>query len=1221
MRDRDFPCLFFCNFIFYYTHPAESNFMKFFRSNVIVCLFSTVYMSCKHDTNLFHEVSSENSGVHFNNTIVENDSINPIDVTNIYNGGGVGIGDFNNDGLQDIYFTGSLVSNKLYLNKGKMQFGDITNEAGVTGDGKWCRGVAVVDINNDGWMDMYVCASMSKNPEKRKNLLYVNQGLDKNGIPVFKEMAAGYGLDDTTHSTMAAFFDYDNDGDLDMYLVVNQILPGVNPAIFKPKIIDGSFPSTGRLYRNDWNKTLKHPVFTNVTEQAGLTIEGYGHGVSIADFNKDGWKDIFITNDFNSNDLLYINNHDGTFTDKASSYLKHTSANGMGQDVIDINNDGLSDIIELDMNPEDNYRKKMMMSSSSYQTFQNSEYFKYQYQYVRNTLQINQGPRINLNDSIGDPVFSDAGYFAGISETDWSWCPLVADFDNDGFRDVVITNGFPKDITDHDFVAFRQQASTIASKEYTLSQIPQVKLHKYAFHNNGNLTFSDVSSIWGLTATTFSNGAAYADLDNDGDLDMVVNNINDEASVFENTLMDSKLTNNHYLSLKLTGDSLNINGLGAWIEIFYQGKQQAYELTPYRGYLSTVQLNPHFGFGDIAVIDSIIVKWPNGKKQVLNTVKTNQTVNINIKNATENYSWVLPIFASKNLFTEVTDKLKVHFDYLQKDYVDFNIQKLIPHKLSEYGPALASGDLNGDGLDDIIAGGNSSYVPVLLLQQPDGSFVQKALLKNSDGNLSQYQDMGVTLFDADGDGDLDLYISHGGFESKPHTKAYQDVFYINDGKGNFTADSLALPQNFTSKACVRAIDFDKDGDLDLFIAGRVEPWSYPKPVYSFIYRNDSKNGHIKFTDVTNEVAKDLNNIGLVCDAMFTDFDNDGWPDLILAGEWMPVTFLKNNKGKFTNVTAGTGISNQTGWWNSIAAGDFDNDGDIDYVVGNLGQNSFYKATEQYPVSIYAKDFDNNGSYDAFPSLYLPVSQDNPEKKEFPAQTRDDAVKQMIGMRSKFQNYKSYATATMDQLFTKEQLKDALILRVNNFNSCYLQNDGNGKFTLSPLPFQAQFSALNGMTADDFDGDGNLDIVINTNDYSTDVSVGRYDALNGLLLKGDGKGNFVPQTMLESGIYIPGNGKALVKLRGKDGKYLLAAGQNRGPLKVFELKKNTNTLPLLFDDESVEITLKNGKKQRQEFYYGFSFLSQSARFLSIGENVKSITITNSNNKKRTIAFNL
>jgi hypothetical protein len=887
------PGLVFKTFL---NHHMKSVFKLHFIVAIILFL-----PACKLGPTLFQSISSAHSGINFNNRIVENDSINPIDVTNMYNGGGVGVGDFNNDGLQDIYFTGNMVSNKLYLNKGALQFEDITKSAGVSGNGKWCKGVSVIDINNDGWMDMYVCASMNNNPEKRKNLLYINQGLDKKGLPFFIEKAAEYGLDDTTYSTMAAFFDYDNDGDLDMYLAVNEIPVSVNPSIFRPKITDGSFPSTGRLYRNTWNDNVKHPVFTNVTEQAGLTIEGFGHGVTIADINKDGWKDILVTNDFISNDLLYINNHNGTFVDKAGSYFKHTSTNGMGVDVTDINNDGLSDVIELDMNPEDNYRRKMMLNASSYQGFQLNDLYNYQYQYVRNTLQVNQGPRVNSNDSIGDPVFSDIGYFSGLSATDWSWSPLVADFDNDSFRDVVITNGFPKDVTDHDFIVFRKDAAPVIPLSYTLKQIPEVKLHNYAFHNNGDLTFKDVSENWGLTALTFSNGAAYADLDNDGDLDMIVNNINDEASIYSNTTMDSNAAGKHYLDVKLIGDSINRNGLGTWIELYYNGKKQAYEQTPYRGYLSSIQLNPHFGLSNVSVIDSMVVKWPDGKKQIVRKVQTNQTIRISKANATASYSWHHPTIAPNTIFKEVTKSLNINYVHFQKDFVDFNIQKLLPHKFSEYGPALAAGDLNGDGLDDIVVSGNSDLETTILLQLADGTFIRKALPKRTENLVMQLQDIAVTLFDGDGDGDLDMYVARGGYENKPNSEAYQDIFYINDGKGNFSINSLPLPGNFTSKSGVRAIDYDKDGDLDLLITGRVEPWNYPKPVSCYIYRNDSKNGKIKFTDVTRQAAKDLNNIGLVCDALVTDFDNDGWPDLVLAGEWMPVTFLKNEKGTFKNV--------------------------------------------------------------------------------------------------------------------------------------------------------------------------------------------------------------------------------------------------------------------------------------------------------------------------------
>lgn len=1161
-------------------------------------------------------IPSEQSGIHFANQIVEKDSVNPIDLTNIYNGGGIGVGDFNRDGLPDLYFTGNQVSNRLYINKGNFKFEDVTDTAGVGGNGKWCRGVAVVDINNDGWPDIYVCATIDKDPNKRKNLLYINQGVDKNGIPHFKEMAREYGLDDTTHSTMAAFFDYDNDGDLDVYICVNEIVKGNNPSTYRPKIKDGSFPSTGRLYRNDWNDSLKHPVFTDVTKQAGVTMEGYGHAVTIADFNKDGWKDIFVTNDFNSNDLLYINNHDGTFTDKASTYFKHTSANGMGQDVIDINNDGLADVVELDMNPEDNYRKKMMMSSNNYTSYQNSDYFGYQYQYVRNTLQLNQGPRVNGNDSIGDPVFSDIGFYSGISETDWSWTPVVADFDNDGYRDVIITNGYPKDVTDHDFVSFRNNASNLLSREDLVKLIPQVKIHKYAYRNNGNLNFSDVSSDWGLMKTSFSNGAVYVDLDNDGALDLVINNINDEASVYRNTSRDKNKEANHYLQVEFLGDSLNKDGLGAWVELHYDGgKQQVFENTPYRGYLSSVQPGAHFGLGKIQSVDSVIIKWSGGKMQLLRNVPADQVLKVNIRKADLNYSFSHDSLATHSLFKDVTGAADIHFQQKEHDYIDFNVQKLLPHKFSEYGPALAVGDIDGNGLDDIVVGGSSLYSAQLFLQQPGGKFIQKSLLTEEEAKNKKCDDLGVMLFDADGDGDLDLFIAAGGYESDQNNGIYQDRLYVNDGKGNFTLDSTALPRNLTSKFCVRAADFDHDGDLDLFISGRVEPGKYPQPVSSFIYRNDSKDGHIKFTDVTSTVAGDLINIGMVCDAVWTDFDNDGWPDLILAGEWMPVSFLKNEKGVFRNVTNETGISNQTGWWNSIAAGDFDNDGDIDYIVSNLGQNSFYRASEEYPVRVYGKDFDSNGVYDMIPSLYLPDKEG--KKKEFPAQTRDDLLKQMNTMRRKFPTYKSFAEATMDEVLSEQQRKGALILQANNFRTSLLRNDGNRKFTMIPLPAEAQFSVINGMVVDDFDGDGNLDVVMNGNDFGTEVTVGRYDAMNGLFLKGDGKGNFAAQSILQSGIFIPGNGKALVKLRGSSGNCLLAAGQNRGELKIFQLKQPINCLPLLPSDVSGIIKYKNGSSRKQEFYFGESFLSESGRFLIIDDKVAALELTDNKGNKRRV----
>jgi hypothetical protein len=1174
-------------------------------------------VSCRKNNTLFNELPPSRTGIYFNNKITESDTLNPMDETNIYNGGGIGVGDFNNDGLQDLYFAGNQVSNKLYLNKGDFKFRDVTAEAGVDGGGRWSKGISVVDINNDGWMDIYVSVTMDKNPERRRNLLYVNQGVNKDGIPVFKELAKEYGLDDTTSSTLGAFFDYDNDGDLDMYLCVNEIVPSVNPSVLRPKVTDGSFPSTGRLYRNDYDSILKHPVFTDVSKQAGVTTEGYGHAVTIADFNLDGWKDIFVSNDFTPTDLLYINNHDGTFTDKSASYFKHTSANGMGQDVIDINNDGLADVIELDMNPHNNYRKKMMLGNNNYLTYLNSDLYGYQYQYVRNTLQLNQGPIVNKSDSVGDPIFSDIGYMAGISQTDWSWCPLVTDFDNDGFRDIIITNGFPRDITDHDFVGFRMGSSQIASTQYTMSQIPQVKLRNFAFRNNGDWTFSNLTNQWGIVTPTFANGAVYVDLDNDGDMDVVVNNINDEASVYQNTIMNSSKNPPHFLSVKLYGNSKNVNGLGTFIELHYKGKKQVYEQTPYRGYLSTMQIEPHFGLGDVSLIDSLIVKWPNGKAQILKNVKANQMVAAREKDANIPYSLETTKLDTEATFKDVTNFLNVRFTQLYKDFNDFAVQGLLPHKFSEYGPALAVGDVDGNGLDDILVGGAFGFSAQIFLQQPDGNFIQRDLLRENDISSKEREDEGLLLFDADGDGDLDLYVASGGFQAKSMTAAYQDRLYVNDGKGKFTEDSSALPPNFTSKFCVKASDYDRDGDLDLFVSGRVDVGNYPKPVSSFIFRNDSKAGHVRFTDVTSVTAPALQNIGMVSDALFTDFNNDGWPDLVLVGEWMPVTFLENQNGVFKNVTISSGINNHIGWWSSIAAGDFDNDGDMDYIAGNLGRNSFFQASDKYPVKILAKDFDNNGSLDAIMSLFLPTSASDTTRREFPAESRDDIFRQLPALRKRYPNYKSFANSTIDSIFPLQDREGAIELKANYFSSAVIKNEGKSRFTINALPKEAQISVLNGMVVNDFDEDGNLDVLVNGNDFGTEPILGRYDALNGILLRGDGKGNFIPLSILQSGVFIGGNGKALVQFRNKSNKLLIAASQNKGPLKIFELNKDIKMIPLNPMDESVTIYFKDGRKQKREVGYGSSFLSQSGRFITVGDNVKSVQIINNKGQKRSV----
>lgn len=806
---------------------------------------------------------------------------------------------------------------------------------------------------------------------------------------------------------------------------------------------------------------------------------------------------------------------------------------------------------------------------------------------------------------------------SGVSQTDWSWTPLLTDFDNDGYRDMVVTNGFPRDVTDHDFIMYKHD-SKFEPPLQLLQKIPQIKLANYAFKNTGGVFFNDATAAWGLTTPSFSNAAAYADFDNDGDMDMVINNIDDEPFLYENTIAAKGDTASHYMQIKCIGSKQNTGGIGAWIDIYYDGdKHQAFENTPFRGYLSTNQNIAHFGLGKTKVLDSVVIRWPGNKKQKLTKVNTNQLLVVNESNAKDTFTWQAPVLTVPPLFKEVTNASGITHVATDIDFIDFNIQATLPHKLSEYFPALAVGDIDGNGLDDMIMGGSNAGPAMTFLQQANGKFVQKPLLDRGKP-ISQYsKDEGLLLFDANGDGNTDLYIASGGFRFEHENENYQDRLYINDGNGSFALDTSALPQNRTSKLCVRSMDFNNDGKPDLFVSGRVDPQFYPKPVSSFIFRNDTENGKVKFTDVTDEVAPGLKNIGMVCDALFTDFDNDDQTDLILTGEWMPVTFFKNEKGKFTNVTAASGVNNQPGWWNSIVAGDFRHTGRTDYIVGNVGLNTLYQASEQYPVYITAKDFDHTGGYVPITSLFLTDTKG--QLQEFPADGRDDILERIPSLRKRYNTYRPFAEATINDIFPAPMMKDAQRLKATMLQSCLLRNEGNGKFTLVPLPKEAQVSVLNGMVADDFDGDGNLDVLINGNDYGTEVSIGRFDALNGLLLQGDGKGNFTPRSILQSGIYIPGNGKALVKLVSAAGNYLVAASQHKAPLKLFQLQQKIKPIRVSVNDRYAIIKYKNGSTEKKEFYCGSSFLSQSAGFIAANENMLTITIVSNSGKSRTMNF--
>lgn len=1206
---------------------------------VIRCLFffllGGLFYACQlSSSSLFSLLPANETGIAFSNRMPEKDTLSILDIDYFYNGGGVAIGDFNNDSLQDVYFTGNLVANKLYLNKGDFKFTDVSDQAGVGGGGKWCSGVALVDINNDGLLDIYVGATIRKAARDRENLLYVNQGWkgQKDGVPVFKEMAKEYGIADNGYTTNAAFFDYDNDGDLDLFVLTN--MAEKYPAAYRKKVMDGSSPTTDRLYRNDFDPNLGHPVFTDVSKEAGIVLEGYGLGLNICDINRDGWKDIYITNDFLTEDHFFINNQNGGFnkpgfTDRAGAFFKHTSSAAMGNDVADLNNDGLMDIVVLDMLPGDNQRKKMFIPPNNYQAYLNNEEFQYQHQYMRNTLQLNQGFRPGTRE----PVFSEISLMAGVAATDWSWTPLAVDFDHDGFRDIVVTNGFPKDITDRDFMMYYANNSSVATKEFMLSQIPVIKINNYAFKNNGNLTFSDVSREWGVQTPAFSGGAAYGDLDNDGDLDMVINNINDSAFVYRNNLVEQKPQQANYLRIRFKGSEQNRTGLGAFVELKYgKGQQQVYEHTIYRGYLSTVENAAHFGLGAATTIDEVRISWPAqngkpGKAQTLRNVRANQVLTVDLKNATEP-AVLPPTPPAGTLFRDITDSLQVRLVHQEPEYIDFDQQKLLPHKLSQYGPAVAVGDVNGDGLDDLFIGGSRTQKGRFLIQTAAGKLVEQDLLPGAAGEAKPEEDMGTLLFDADGDGDLDLYIASGGFEGEPNSAAYQDRFYLNDGKGRFALAAQALPQNHTSKSCVKAADYDRDGDLDLFVGGRVVPHQYPRPVTSVILRNDSRPGQPKFTDVTKTVAPELQNIGLVCDALWTDTDNDGWPDLMLAGEWMPLTILKNTKGNLL-VDKRDGVPAQTlklagsetvpaGWWNSLVAADFDRDGDMDYVAGNLGLNTLAQASEAEPVRVYAKDFDNNGFYDAIPTVFFPDAEG--KRWEYPFNGREEMIRQIISMRARFPLNKDFSMATVDKLLKEEELKDAIVLKANYMKSAYVENKGDGRFEVHDLPIQAQTAPVFGMLADDFDHDGNPDVLLVGNDFGSELQVGRLDALNGLLLKGDGKGGFTALNPAASGFYVPGNAKGVVRLSaGTRGASWIVATQNRGPLKVFRWAAQPQTVRLKPTDVTASLVYANGKKQKLEFYYGQSFLSQSAREITIGSGVKSLEVIDSKGAKRMVSL--
>ncbi|MGD1893252.1 MAG: VCBS repeat-containing protein [Cyclobacteriaceae bacterium] len=1062
---------------------------------------------------IFSLVSVERSGVDFANELQENEQQNILRYPYYYNGGGVAIGDLNQDGWPDIYFTGNQKGDRLYFNQEEFRFEDVTNKAGILKSNLWTTGVTFADVNNDGWLDIYVCRSGTGT--YRNNLLYINQ---QNGR--FSEEGKRYGLNDNGYSVQSNFFDYDRDGDLDMYLVnhSNRFFASQD-SLFAMKS-QPALEEADKLYRNEGNEN-----FTDVSQGSGINHFGFGLSAAIADLNGDNYPDIYVANDFFEPDFLYLNNGDGTFSDELAANIGHTSFSSMGTDVADFNNDGLPDIMVCDMQASDNYRKKANMASMDVDRFARLVSEGYHYQYMQNTLQMNAG----------SGHFSEIAELAGVAETDWSWGPLFLDVDNDGWKDLFVSNGIRRDIQYKDILLDLQKKGVDprqASVMNVIENFPVQKLKNYSFRNNRDLTFSDQTETWGIDMAGFSTGAAYGDLDRDGDLDLVLNNIDDRASIYEN----SSAANSDYLQIMLKGTEDNVFGIGAKVKITTGELKQYQHLQPSRGFQSSVEPLLHFGLGDTETVDKIEVYWPDGSYSLLEDISANQRIEINQEGAQE-----LPKAdpAAPVLFTEVSQEVGIDFKHTENQFDDFAREILLPHRYSQLGPGLVVGDVNGDGLDDFYVGGAKDQAGQLYVQENSGAFTP-ASSATWQQDLA-YEDIGGVFFDSDGDGDQDLYVVSGGNEAKKGSALYQDRLFINDGTGQFTLKADALPELTISSSAARAGDFDRDGDLDLFVGGRVQPSHYPLPVSSALLLNDGGT----FTDITSEVAPQLLEIGMVTDAQWTDYDRDQDLDLMLVGEWMPITLLENQDGKLTNASV-PAFEKTQGWWYSLTQADMDNDGDIDFLAGNLGLNYKYQATESEPFQVYAHDFDGNQTLD----IVLGYFNDG---ELYPVRGKQCSSQQMPFLKEKFPTYAAFASSTLTEIYDEQTLSEAQHYQAYTFASTYIVNLGEGDFALYPLPQVAQLSSVNAFVIEDVDQDGHLDIVLAGNMYGSEVETARNDAGMGLVLTGNGEGEFTPLTLAKSGLLAPGDVKSMVKIKSSDGSTLLLIGNNDDYLQAFELK--------------------------------------------------------------------
>ncbi len=1121
--------------------------------NCFICLSLLLILSCRHITNLnnfsnvekgkiklFDILLPEKTGINFENRLTESLKMNPLFYEYFYNGAGVAVADFNNDGLQDVFFLSTLYLNGLYLNTGNFEFKNISKESGIADHKGFETGVTTVDINFDGWIDIYISsAGRYANAELRKNKLWVNQGLNKDGIPIFREESSAYSLDIELCSTQAAFFDYDNDGDLDMFLINSS--PDVYTFENIEKLMHTESTISGdRLYQNQEGK------FVDVSRKAGVLNNSlsYGLGIGISDLNNDGWPDIYVSNDYSGKDMLYLNNMNGTFTESIDKAFYHLSFSSMGNDLADINNDGWSDIITLEMAAEDNYTMKTSIGMLNKDHFNLLVDLGLHHQYNYNTLQLNNG--IYTRDQI--PVFSDIARLAGVTSTDWSWGALLFDMDNDGLKDIFIANGIKKDLINEDLANYVHKRMEVVAQtgkmdknEFitsVLNQMPERKKNNYFYRNNGDLTFEKKNGKWVNEILTCSNGSAYADFDNDGDMDIILNNSEGPSFIYKNNTVERGLGN--YLQFKLIGPKKNPVGIGTKIIVKQTNQIQVLEQYLTRGFQSSVSPVLHFGLGSDKIVPEIQVIWPDGKEQVITNISANQVISVSYTDANQvhNFSYTKP-----SLFNDVTKLMKLNHKHEENKFNDFSRESLLPHKMSDLGPAMAVGDVNNDGLEDFYIGGAKGFSGKLYFQTHDGFIASANSPWSEDINC---EDVKATFFDADNDGDLELYIVSGGNEYEEGSPDLQDRLYLNNSAGNFNKVKNALPDMTGSGSCVVVGDYDDDGYLDLFVGGRQKPGKYPLPASSHILRNDSKSGKVRFTDVTSEVAPRLNNIGMVTDAVFTDINGDGKLDMVIVGEWMSIRIYKNTGSSFKDITDQTGLSQQTGWWNCVTAADFDHDGSIDLVAGNLGLNFKYKASKKEPFEVYAKDFDNNGKLDIVLGYYN-------NDTLYPLRGLVSSYNQLPFIKLKFPTYSAFGKATLADVYGIKNLKNALNYKANNFATCYFKNLGDGTFKIHPLGNLAQISAVNSILNEDVDGDGNRDLIIAGNLYGTEQETPRNDAGIGLFLKGDGKGSFEPFPAMKSGLFIDGDVRKMSMIHlGKNKNRGIIVAKNNSLMQIIKI---------------------------------------------------------------------